>query len=367
MKGIYSIIVIVILCCCSNQNNKELSLLNQYDSISTSIGMKKLVEISFPKIWYNKPVNDQIENFNLENTSKENSNQLFYFVNKYYNDLYNELNPIRNESLPSVPEFKFGYTSGFHKIDSTVNPVRSYSLSDSLLVVLYKDGGRYNSLDYNEKHSIVRYVILYTFFNHKKVDSLTIFYDEKNPIESHYRYFYVSNKEINTFDFFSNELQTQMLIEKKFVISDYGKIALSKTAINNNVASDDNALPEKWRGEYYFQQELLDGYGRNSKIVVKINIIKGDSSILEHFLANENGDIYKINNSHFKLLGEIVTGKKENSDSLKFYSKKILIGDSLNLQLPVFTMYEYGNLYSIKSLLTNPPHNTLEEMEIKKK
>jgi len=207
-------------------------------------------------------------------------------------------------------------------------------------------------------------MILFTFFNQKKVDSLTVFYDERNSIESHYRYFYIYNKEINTFDFFSDELQTQMLTENKYTISDYGKIFPLKTP--QIASSDDNVLNGKWRGEYFFQQNLLDGYGRNSKIVVKINIAKRDSSILEYFLANENGDIYEVDNNHFKIIGEIVVGKKEGCDSLNFYSKKILLGDPLNLQLPVFTMYEYGNLYSIRSLLTTPPHNALEEMEIKK-
>lgn len=364
MRILYLIIIIAILCCCSAKSNQEPSFSTQNDSISTSIGMYQLLEISFPIKWINKPVDDKIENFSLENTSKENFNQLFYFVKKYYSDFYNESNPIKKEKVLSVPEFGFEYKSGFHKIDSITNLVKSYSINDSLIICLYKDGGRYNLLNYNEKYSIVRYMILYTFLNQKKVDSLIVFYDEKNPIESHCRYFYINGNEINTFDFFNDELKTQMLIEKKFTISNYGKILNSE--VEDNDTSFNDALSKNWKGEFFYKQNLLDGFGRNSTVIVKINIIKSDSSSLEHFLADENGDMYPIDNNHFKLIGEISTGKKEGNDSLNFYSKKILFGLPSNLLFPVFTMYKYEKLYSIKSMLTTPPHNTLEELEIKK-
>lgn len=120
---------------------------------------------------------------------------------------------------------------------------------------------------------------------------------------------------------------------------------------------------ENWKGKYSFEQKILDGYGRNSKIIAKLNLIKTDSSIFEFYLADESNKIYAINHNHFSLLVQLVWAN--NSDSASFVLKKIISGKLPNAQSPIFTIYKYDNsVYTIKSFYTTPPHNSIEELRI---
>ncbi|HEX8546258.1 MAG TPA: hypothetical protein VF691_04805, partial [Cytophagaceae bacterium] len=146
------------------------------------------------------------------------------------------------------------------------------------------------------------------------------------------------------------------------------KVVKDTTAFNHNYALeseegiDDPHISsetfKRWKGTYLVSQEALDGWGRDSKIVVNINLIRPDSSIFEFWLADSNGVKYETNNNFLKMSG----GLYGNNDSISFFEKEIIEGKNNNVISPSLIIYnDDGDFadFSIKSQYITPAHNSL--------
>lgn len=121
-----------------------------------------------------------------------------------------------------------------------------------------------------------------------------------------------------------------------------------------------------WKGKYHFENSIHDGFGRESIVVVNLELIKPDSSTLEFWLADKKLSKYKENNNYFKIQGGVYGGYGVDNDSIFFNYNKVLEGKIDNPPSPVLTLFKYDTKYTILSAFTSPPHNGELEMSIKK-
>lgn len=119
-----------------------------------------------------------------------------------------------------------------------------------------------------------------------------------------------------------------------------------------------------WKGKYHFVNAIHDGYGRESIVVVNLELIRPDSSTIEFWLADEKLSKYVENNNYFKILGGVYGGYGKENDSIFFHYNRVMAGKLENPASPVFTLFKYNNKYAIQSVFTSPPHNGEIEMPI---
>ncbi len=124
------------------------------------------------------------------------------------------------------------------------------------------------------------------------------------------------------------------------------------------------SLFEKWKGKYNLKQEnLTDGWGRESISFSEILLIKPDSCVFKSWLTDEGGVRYKKDDNYQEYVGGIYA--TANKDSIEFYTKSVVSGGNNSIS-PLLILIRSNENYFIYSLITSPPHNGIVEMPIKK-
>ncbi|MBP2615258.1 hypothetical protein [Chryseobacterium jejuense] len=107
--------------------------------------------------------------------------------------------------------------------------------------------------------------------------------------------------------------------------------------------------------------DVIDGWGRESISYTELNMIKPDSCIFKSWLADNKGKRYNKDDNNQEYIGGIFA--TTNKDSIEFFTKRIVEGGSENLSL-LLTLIKRKNEYFISSFLTSPPHNGIIEMPL---
>lgn len=133
---------------------------------------------------------------------------------------------------------------------------------------------------------------------------------------------------------------------------------------NENDEYISNSLFAKWKGGYILKQEnLIDGWGRESISFSELYLIKPDSCIFKSWLADEDGKKYKQDDNYLEILGGIYSTEKK--DSIEFYTKRVVSGGNNSLS-PLLTLTTHNNSFFIYSMITSPPNNGVVKMAVKK-
>ena len=104
---------------------------------------------------------------------------------------------------------------------------------------------------------------------------------------------------------------------------------------------------EKWKGKYNLKQEnLTDGWGRESIFFSEILLIKPDSCVFKSWLADEDGLRYKKDDNYQEYVGGIYA--TANKDSIEFYTKRVVSGGNNSLS-PLLTLIRSNEDYFIYS------------------
>lgn len=125
-----------------------------------------------------------------------------------------------------------------------------------------------------------------------------------------------------------------------------------------------NELFQKWEGLYIMENnDVIDGWGRESTSHVELNMIKPDSCIFKSWLADNKGKRYGKDDNYQEYIGGIFA--TPNNDSIEFFTKRIIEGGNEHLS-PLLTLIKKKNGYFISSFITSPPHNGIVEMPLEK-
>jgi hypothetical protein len=252
MRKIYSLLLLFpYLFSCNNashdQGAKTLS-----DSVSTPAkqlslpwGMERIVTATFPAKWKNEPVDDQAAGFSLANTKSDDYNTLFYFIQHYYDAQYDSLKTsgIKRFTKPLLP-----FTDPV-SYDPEVSLTARLWSDKNYEVTAYKDGGKFNKQPAGvDAKSTLNYLYLVTERNGKHLDSLLIFYSERDPVLSRRQYFFIDKKKnIHVYRFRVDEGETSLLETKAYKIGPDGKFIAGPD--NRSVAAEATDL-SRWKGVY---------------------------------------------------------------------------------------------------------------------
>lgn len=131
---------------------------------------------------------------------------------------------------------------------------------------------------------------------------------------------------------------------------------------NGNDEFISKLLFEKWKGSYQLKQNSqMDGWGRESIAVSELILIKPDSCIFKTWLTDERGIRYAEDDNYQEFIGGILATKSK--DSIEFYTKRVVVGGNNNLS-PLLSVFRSGNNFSIYSLITSPPNNSMTAMPL---
>ncbi|WP_250255089.1 hypothetical protein [Chryseobacterium sp. Marseille-Q3244] len=138
--------------------------------------------------------------------------------------------------------------------------------------------------------------------------------------------------------------------------------------LENELEGEDEFISEKlfqkWKGIYIMENnDVIDGWGRESISYAGLNMIKPDSCIFKSWLADNKGKRYNKDDNYQEYIGGIFA--TANKDSIEFFIKRIIEGGNENLS-PLLTLIKRKNKYFISSFLTSPPHNGIIEMPMQK-
>ncbi|WP_347219707.1 hypothetical protein [Chryseobacterium sp.] len=122
-------------------------------------------------------------------------------------------------------------------------------------------------------------------------------------------------------------------------------------------------LFKQWEGLYLMENNVTDGWGRESIFHVELNMAAPDNCIFKCWLEDENEIRYAKNDSYNEYVGGIYA--TVDKDSIEFFTKKIIEGGNESLA-PLLTLKKNNKDYFIYSFLTSPPHNGIVEMPIQK-
>lgn len=179
--------------------------------------------------------------------------------------------------------------------------------------------------------------------------------------------FFLSCKQNNEIkkDVALKKIEIKKINEKK----DSDTLIQTITKKNNEEVNDHDefisaSLFEKWKGKYNLKQEnLTDGWGRESIFFSEILLIKPDSCVFKSWLADEDGLRYKKDDNYQEYVGGIYA--TANKDSIEFYTKRVVSGGNNSLS-PLLTLIRSNEDYFIYSLITSPPNNGIVRISIKK-
>ena len=167
----------------------------------------------------------------------------------------------------------------------------------------------------------------------------------------------------------NNEIKKDVALKKINEKKDSDTLIQTITKKNNEEVNDHDefisaSLFEKWKGKYNLKQEnLTDGWGRESIFFSEILLIKPDSCVFKSWLADEDGLRYKKDDNYQEYVGGIYA--TANKDSIEFYTKRVVSGGNNSLS-PLLTLIRSNEDYFIYSLITSPPNNGIVRISIKK-
>lgn len=124
-----------------------------------------------------------------------------------------------------------------------------------------------------------------------------------------------------------------------------------------------NEFFQQWKGLYSTENDVIDGWGRESISYAELNMVNPDSCIFKSWLADSKGKRYSKDDNYQEYIGGIYA--TANKDSIEFFTKKIVEGGNEDLS-PLLTLIKRKNEYFISSFLTSPPHNGIIEMPLQK-
>ncbi len=109
---------------------------------------------------------------------------------------------------------------------------------------------------------------------------------------------------------------------------------------NSEEANNDEFISKKlfkeWKGTYKVVEEnLLDGWGRESNVISELYLIAPDNVIFKSWLTDSNGYKYTENDNYQEFLGGILA--TSSKDSIEFYTKKVVSGGNNSLS-PLLTL-----------------------------
>ncbi|RVU01206.1 hypothetical protein EOD41_04365 [Mucilaginibacter limnophilus] len=285
----YLLLLIPYFFSCGNSNkqqgNSDTSknlIVNQQKlpKLSLPLGMELLSTIDFPEKWTNRPVDDQAEGFLLSNVKSDDYNNLFYFVQKHYNKLYDSLE-VNGAMYKSKPVLPFADPVRFDPMISAAALVweeKNYS------VVLYKDSGKYNDQPAgSETGSTINYMYLVTEHDGERLDSLLLYYTERDPIFSRRQYYLVDReKVIHLYRFQAEEDETSLQETKTYHINANGKFVESS---QKETMTKKKTNLSAWKGTYtaFIEGEMTTSGTSSTKWTINIeNNAVNVSSITFH-------------------------------------------------------------------------------------
>lgn len=137
--------------------------------------------------------------------------------------------------------------------------------------------------------------------------------------------------------------------------------------LSEELEGEDEFISEKlfqqWKGDYSMENDVTDGWGRESVSYIELNMIKPDSCIFKSWLADHKGKRYSKDDNYREYFGGIYA--TANKDSIEFFTKRIIVGGNQELA-PLLTLTKNNKDYFIYSFLTSPPHNGIIQMPLEK-
>lgn len=186
--------------------------------------MKPLQQTRFPASWANAPLDDQASDFRLETTSPNDYNRLFYFIHRFYREFYDSLPAVGSEVRTSTLSTSID-SARAPLYDSSMYFVCDFKMNaPGLRLALYKDAGRFRQAPLDESVTYLNYLQLFSFSGDRVVDSLTVYFEERAPIEQSWRFFMIdADMTLHLYSFKVEETETSFLSEERFRITTDGR------------------------------------------------------------------------------------------------------------------------------------------------
>ncbi|MEC5395841.1 hypothetical protein [Bergeyella sp. RCAD1439] len=125
-----------------------------------------------------------------------------------------------------------------------------------------------------------------------------------------------------------------------------------------------NFLFNQWKGKYELvQEDLIDGWGRESMCFTELVLIAPDSCIYRSWLADENGKRYAKEDNYQEYVGGMVATSEK--DSIEFYTKKVLAGGNNTLS-PLLTLTKSNDKFYLHSVLIPNSRDEIHKISVDK-